>query len=163
MKVRAKVAVLPKEGFMLDVVDLELPAPGPHEVLIKQFASGVCHSQLHTMHRPREVPMVLGHESTGEVLEVGQEVPHVSPGDRVMVTWVPRNAQHGGRYAGVPQLQLPTGEAIVCSNVFTWADHTLADEQYVVKLDDDVDRLTTSIIGCAVMTGAGAVENSADV
>ena len=47
--------------------------------------------------------------------------------------------------------------------MFTWADHTLADEQYVVKLDEDVDQLTTSIIGCAVMTGAGAVENSADV
>lgn len=163
MTLKARVAVLPREGFLLDVLELEMPAPGPHQVLIKQFASGVCHSQLHTMHRPRTVPMVLGHESTGEVLKVGEAVTHIAPGDRVMVTWVPRDAKPGGRYAGVPELQLPGGDAIVCSNVFTWADHTLADEQYVVKLDEDVDRLTTSIIGCAVMTGAGAVENSANV
>ena len=163
MGIEARVALLPKEGFLLDVVHLTLPDPGPHEVLIRQFASGVCHSQLHTMHRPRAQPTVLGHESTGEVLQIGSEVSHVQPGDHVMVTWVPRDAKAGERYAGVPQLTLTSGEAVACSNVFTWADHTLADEQYVVKLDEDVDQLTTSIIGCAVMTGAGAVENSADV
>ena len=62
MGIEAKVALLPKEGFLLDVVHLTLPDPGPHEVLIRQFASGVCHSQLHTMDRPRSQPAVLGHD-----------------------------------------------------------------------------------------------------
>ena len=85
------------------------------------------------MHRPRSQPTVLGHESTGEVLQIGSEVSHVQPGDHVMVTWVPRDAKAGERYAG-PAVDACLGEAVACSNVFTWADHTLADEQYVVKL-----------------------------
>ncbi len=163
MNINARVVVVPKDPGPLEIHDVILPAPSAHQVLIKQFASGICHSQLHTMHRPRTSPEVLGHESTGEVLAVGEAVSHVEPGDRVMVTWVPRQISAGDRVPAAAAVRLSTGDIASCSNVFTWADHTLVDEGYVVKVPDNLATDVTSIIGCAVMTGAGAVLNTADV
>jgi Zn-dependent alcohol dehydrogenase len=158
----ARVVVLPKDSARLRIEDLTLPDPGPQQVVIRQFASGICHSQLHQMHNPRQSPVVLGHESTGVVLKAGSAVSHVTEGDIVLVTWVPRNATAEAAPPEPAQLQVSDGIA-VSQNVFTWADHTIADQQYVVKVDPGVKRDVTSIIGCAVMTGAGAVINSAGV
>ena len=88
MTTTARVVVLPQDSTELRVETVELPDPEPQQVVVKQFASGVCHSQLHQIHRPRKNPVVLGHESTGMVTEVGSAVTHVAPGDMVMVTWV---------------------------------------------------------------------------
>jgi len=87
----ARVVVLPQQQGPLRVEEVTLPDPGPTQVIVKQFASGICHSQLHQMHRPRRTPVVLGHESTGAVLKIGANVHHVKEGDTVLVTWVPRN------------------------------------------------------------------------
>ena len=157
----ARVVILPAESSTLRIESLELPDPGPNQVVVKQFASGVCHSQLHQMHAPRKKPVLLGHESTGVVLETGSAVAHVAPGDVVMVTWVPRQAQAETVPPVAASLQLMEGLAI-SQNVFTWADHTIADQQYVVKVDPNIKTDVTAIIGCAVMTGAGAVINTAD-
>lgn len=86
----ALVVVLPIAYSTLRVESLELPDPGPNQVVVKQFASGICHSQMHQMHGRRKTPIILGHESTGVVLETGSEVIHVIPGDTVMVIWVRR-------------------------------------------------------------------------
>ena len=163
MPTPARVAVLPQEPGPLQVIDLQLPDPGPHQVVIKQFASGICHSQLHQMHRKRQTAVVLGHESTGVVFKAGAQVEHVAEGDTVLVTWVPRDSEHAERLAGPAVIELPDGSKAASNNVFTWADHTIADEQYVVKVGPDIDKEVTAIIGCAVMTGAGAVENTAGV
>ena len=163
MTVTARVAVLPKDPGPLEIVSIDLPDPGPFQVLVKQHASGVCHSQLHQMHRPRANPVILGHESTGTVLSTGNQVSHVKAGDTVLVTWVPRNISQTGRAPEPAFLALPDGRIAQSSNVYTWADHTLADEQYVVKVEGDIDLELNAIIGCAVMTGAGAVENTAGV
>jgi len=163
MPTAARVVVVPVEPGPLEVLDLQLPDPGPRQVVIRQYASGVCHSQLHQMHDPRNAPVILGHESTGEVLQTGSEVNHVQPGDTVMVTWVPRNAAAATTFALPASLELPGGGTAYSQNVFTWADHTIADEQYVVKVAADINKEVTAIIGCAVMTGAGAVENTAGV
>lgn len=163
MPTPARVCVLPQEPGPLAIIDMELPDPGPFQVVVKQYASGVCHSQLHQMHNPRQSAVILGHESTGVVLKAGSEVNHVSEGDTVLVTWVPRDAKHTERAPLPASLDLPDGRTAVSQNVFTWADHTIADEQYVVKVNPDIDREVTAIIGCAVMTGAGAVENTAKV
>jgi Zn-dependent alcohol dehydrogenase len=156
------VAVLPAETAVLRIEELDLPDPGPTQVVVKQFASGVCHSQLHQMHRPRQNPVILGHESTGVVLKTGTDVKHVKEGDTVLVTWVPRNAAAASAPPVRATLQASDGVA-QSENVFTWADHTLADQQYVVKVDPATRTDVTSIIGCAVMTGAGAVINTAQV
>lgn len=158
----ARVAVLPTDTSVLRIEELTLPDPGPTQVVVKQFASGVCHSQLHQMHRPREQPVILGHESTGVVLKTGKDVSHVREGDTVLVTWVPRNAAVSKAPPVRATLTVSDGEA-QSENVFTWADHTLADQQYVVKVDPGIRTDVTAIIGCAVMTGAGAVINTAAV
>ena len=130
MATAARVVVLPEGDASaglpsLEVQEVRLPAPGPRQVVVKQHASGICHSQLHQMHRPRRRPVLLGHEATGTVLQAGREVGHVAEGDTVLVTWVPRDAAR----ASAP----PTPAALEVG------------------------------VGCAVMTGAGAVLNTADV
>lgn len=162
MSVDANVAVLPQKPGPLRIESIRLPDPGPHQVVVKLFASGVCHSQLHQMHNDREHPVVLGHEATGVILQTGAEVNHVQEGDHVLVTWVPRDIKSSGRLPIIATLETSEGLA-VSENVFTWADYTLCDEQYVVRVDKDVRTDVTAIIGCAVMTGAGAVMNTASV
>lgn len=163
MPTQARVVVLPQEQAPLRVEEVQLPDPGPYQVVVKQFASGVCHSQLHQMHRQRTFNVVLGHESTGVVLAKGARVDHVKEGDRVMVTWVARDRENAGRAPEPAVLELPDGTSARSQNVFTWADHTIADEQYVVKMPNDVATDVTAIVGCAVMTGAGAVYHTAGV
>jgi len=157
------VVVLPEKPGPLRIDEVLLPDPGPHQVVVKQFATGVCHSQLHQMHRARTNNIVLGHESTGVVLATGSEVTHVREGDRVMVTWVVRDRERAGRAPQPALIDLPDGSTARSQNVFTWADHTIADELYVVKMAEDVATDVTAIIGCAVMTGAGAVRYTAGV
>jgi Zn-dependent alcohol dehydrogenase len=163
MPTPARVVVVPDHEGPLTVEELNLPDPGPYQVVVKQFASGVCHSQLHQMHRPRVQPIVLGHESTGVVLAKGNKVDHVKEGDHVMVTWVPRDGEHTDRRPEPVTLDLPGGATARAQNVFTWADNTIADEQFVVKIGKDERTDVTAIIGCAVMTGAGAVTYTAGV
>lgn len=146
----------------LQIEQLELPEPGPRQVEVRQFASGICHSQLHEINRDRKNNLLLGHESTGEVTKVGAEVTHVAPGDIVTITWVARNPDTANAPPQSFRMAVNGGTAWT-KTVFTWADVTLADEQFVVKVRPDISRDVTSIIGCAVMTGAGAVVNTADV
>ena len=92
-KCRAAILVEPNKPLVVD--EVELPDPGPDQVLVKLFASGVCHSQLHTMRRPprpgHRLPALLGHESTGVVVAKGRAVTHVQEGDHVITTWVDRD------------------------------------------------------------------------
>jgi Zn-dependent alcohol dehydrogenase len=163
MPTTARVAVLPKEKGPLAIVEVTFPDPAPHQVVIKQYASGICHSQLHQIHNPRATPVVLGHEATGIVIAKGNKVTHVREGDLVMITWVPRNQSSTDRLAVATTLNLPDGSTATCQNVFTWADHALVDEQYVVRVSGETTRDVTAIIGCAVMTGAGAILHTAGV
>ncbi|HEY1234815.1 MAG TPA: alcohol dehydrogenase catalytic domain-containing protein, partial [Candidatus Binatia bacterium] len=93
MKAKAALFIAPKQPLIVD--EIEFPDPGPDQVLVKLFASGVCHSQLHTIQRParpgHRLPELLGHESTGVVVAKGREVRHVKEGDRVITTWVDRD------------------------------------------------------------------------
>ena len=161
-------AVYVEAGKPMVVDDIDLPDPGPTHVVVRQFATGVCHSQLHELHRPDPaLPLVLGHESTGVVTATGGQVTHVKEGDHVMVTWVQRNAT---RYTPRPtpanvayRGQQVNFGAPTFTGTFTWSRDTVVDQQMVVPLDKDVATDVTSIIGCAVMTGAGAALNAAHV
>lgn len=166
MKTPAAILLQAAQPMVID--DIDLPDPGPTQVLVRQFATGVCHSQLHELANPQPtVPLVLGHESTGVVTAVGSAVTHVKEGDNVMVTWVQRNA--------APGTPLPTpakvtykGQPVAYgrptfTGTFTWSRDTVADQQMVVPLEEGVATDVTSIIGCAVMTGAGAALNAARV
>ena len=89
MKAKAAIFIAPKQPLIVD--EVEFPDPGPDQVLVKLYASGVCHSQLHTIQRPprpgHRLPELLGHESTGVVVAKGREVRHVREGDHVITTW----------------------------------------------------------------------------
>lgn len=164
MTVIARVVVLPQQaGAPLRVEEIDLPAPRAHEVVLKQFASGICQTQLEYMARPRDTAQLLGHESTGEVLAVGDAVTSVNPGDRVLVTWMPNHAVSGGRQPDPSPLRTRSGEPLGVRVVFTWADHIVTDEQHVMKLPDGVDPVPAAVIGCAVITGAGTVRVTSDV
>ena len=164
MPTPARVVVVPQEmGQPLRIESVELPDPGPTDVVVRQFASGVCHTQIFEIHSPRAGDIVLGHEATGEVVAAGSEVSHVAPGDRVFITWLPRGIQPPDRHPAPAQVIQGDGTAAVSQGVFTWADHTIADEMFIVPLPDDAPIDVTAIVGCAVMTGAGAVMNTAGV
>jgi Zn-dependent alcohol dehydrogenase len=165
---KTPAAIFVEAGKPLVIDEIDLPDPGPTQVLVRQFATGVCHSQLHELHRPApNLPAVLGHEATGVVSAIGGQVSHVKEGDHVMVTWVQRNATAATprptpanvRYKG----QRVHFGAPAFTGTFTWSRDTVADQQMIVPLDKDVATDVTSIIGCAVMTGAGAALNAAQV
>ena len=167
----AAIYVEPRKPLIVD--EIEFADPGPDQVLVKLFASGVCHSQLHTMQRParkgQSLPALLGHESTGVVVAKGREVSHVKEGDHVITTWVDRDngttkqpmvmhalnerAQYRAHWRGKE----------VMHSAATWAEYAVAQERVVVPMPKDTMTDVTSIIGCAVMTGAGAIINTLQV
>lgn len=164
MPTDARVVVAPaKARTPLRVEEVRLPDPGAHQVVVRQFASGICHSQLHQMHRDKPADIVLGHESTGVVVAAGGEVTHVKEGDLVMVTWVTRSRREAARPPEPALLTLGDGSTIRAPGAYTWATALLVDAQYVVKVPSDIKTDVTAIIGCAVMTGAGAVIHTAGV
>jgi Zn-dependent alcohol dehydrogenase len=164
--VTTRAAVFHSYGQPLVIDEVQLPDLGPDLVLIKQFASGICHSQLHGLHNPNApFPAIPGHESTGVIIATGANVTHVKEGDHVMVTWLPRHPTKGMAKPAVPG---PTykGQPVVLSSLaptFTWLETTVAHEQYVIPMAKDVPTDITAIVGCAVMTGAGAAMNTARV
>lgn len=165
---RAAIFVEPTKPLIVDQV--EFPDPGPDQLLVKLFASGVCHSQLHTMGRPprpgRRLPALLGHESTGVVVANGRDVKHVREGDHVITTWVDRD----NTTTSLPLVDHTLNDReqytamwkgqSVSHSAATWAEYALASERVVLPMPQEVATDVTSIIGCAVMTGAGAIINT---
>jgi len=160
MKTNAAIQTAP--GNHLIIGDLELPSTGADQVLVKLFSSGVCHSQLHQMENPNlRRPLVLGHEGTGIVTQVGRNVTHLKEGDHAIVTWVPRTPISGRpdvAPSGVTFLEEP-----VQGTVYTWGEDVLVSGDYVVPISKEYPTDITCLIGCAVLTGAGAVLNTAKV
>ena len=159
---RTRAAVLAEHGRPLVVDEVELADPAPNQVLVSLYASGICHSQLHQIHRPQQpVPALLGHEATGTVTAAGSDVKHVREGDKVFVTWVPRIPQPQQRPG--PAFGMWQGKKAISQNVWTWAEDVLCDQAYVVKMPDGTAMDVTAPIGCAVITGCGAVTTTANV
>ena len=107
------------------------------------------------------MPLLLGHEGTGVVLAAGSDVTHVRKGERVMIQFVPRDLPDGQTTPGRTTFRWRGDEYE--AGVYTWAEHALLNEQMVVPLPDDVATDVTAIVGCAVITGAGAALYTANV
>jgi S-(hydroxymethyl)glutathione dehydrogenase/alcohol dehydrogenase len=154
-------AVQQSTGAPLELLELTLPDPAPHDVLVRMTTTGVCQSQLFWMQAPHPVPMLFGHEGLGVVSATGSAVTVVSAGDTVMVTWLPRVGDHS---PGRASIVLPNGTTAWSPNVYTWSQHALVDELYVVPLPPERAGLdAVAVAGCAVVTGAGAVTHAADL
>ncbi len=163
MTTAARIAILPVGLDRVRIEEVELPDPGPHQVLLRIRSTGLCHSQLHEIDEAREQDVALGHEATADVLAVGSEVDHLRPGDRAIIGGIPRTIDAPTRRPESARIGLSDGRVAICQGVYTWADHALLDELYVVKVPRETPADVTCIVGCAVMTGAGAVLNTASV
>ncbi len=159
---KTTAAVQTENGGLLRIAEVALPDPAPDQVTVKLFSSGVCHSQLHQMHNPGlGRPLLLGHEGTGIVSRVGRDVTHVKPGDDCIVTWVPRTPIRGpvGRQMTGAMFE---GQA-AHGHVYTWARDVQTSKELVVPIPAGHPRDLSCIVGCAVLTGAGAVLHTAQV
>jgi S-(hydroxymethyl)glutathione dehydrogenase/alcohol dehydrogenase len=161
------------------VEDIVLPPTGPGQVRVRVAAAGVCHSDLSLAKGTlrQQVPAVLGHEGAGVVAEVGAGVTSVSTGDHVLLIWSPPCREcwyclrdepwlcaRAGEAAGRPYATSATGEQLYPGlGVAAFADETVVPERAVVPLPDDIPLDTAALLGCAVITGVGAVLHTAQV
>ncbi|WP_214317628.1 alcohol dehydrogenase catalytic domain-containing protein [Nonomuraea sediminis] len=170
------------ESRPLSICELDLDPPGPGELLIRIEAAGVCHSDLSVVdgNRVRPVPMLLGHEAAGVVEQVGDGVDDIAIGRRVVMAFLPRcGACQGCATDGV----MPCVRGSAANNegtlltggirlhrdgvrvlhhlgVSAFATHAVVDRRSVVPVDDDVPPEVAAVLGCAVLTGGGAVINA---
>ena len=177
-----KAAVLHEVNKPLVIEDVSVPNPGPREVLIRTRVAGLCHSDLHFMEGlyPHPLPAVLGHESAGVVEKVGSDVTYVKPGDHVVTCL--------SVFCGTCD-NCTTGRTVLCtdttvkmlpgqSNRLSWAreeklhqflnlssfaEQMLVHENAIVKIRKDMPLELAALIGCGVITGYGAVVNTAKV
>ncbi|MFN3823939.1 MAG: zinc-dependent alcohol dehydrogenase family protein [Pseudorhodobacter sp.] len=192
MKTRAAVLrhspVVPPfaETKPLTIEEVTLDPPGPEEVLVRIRAAGLCHSDLSVINgnRPRPVPMVLGHEAAGEVVEVGSAIRDLAPGDRVVMTFQPSCGQclpcAEGRAALCVPGAVANGKGVLMSGdirlhdhaedihhhcgVSGFAEYAVISRHSMVKVDaPDVPFTHLALFGCAVQTGVGAVMNTCRV
>ncbi|GGW19343.1 alcohol dehydrogenase [Streptomyces capoamus] len=177
MAVRA--AVLPAIGAPLEITGIELPDPGPGQVRVRLAAAGVCHSDLSlsngTMRVP--VPAVLGHEGAGTVVAVGEGVTHVSPGTQVVLNWAPScGSCHActlgevwlcaNALGGAADVYARTTDGTALHpglNVAAFAEETVVAAACVLPLPEGVPLADAALLGCAVLTGYGAVHHAARV
>lgn len=174
-------AVLYNFGEPLRVESVRLRDPRPNEVVVKMVASGVCHSDLSVQQGklPVPPPVLLGHEGAGIVEEVGKEVTGLAPGDHVVLAWVQSCGQCAyciggeGHLCDVAIKALMAGEETAfesqgvaisrMAGVASFAERTLVRASACVKIPNDVPLDKACLVGCGVMTGVGAVTNTAKV
>lgn len=167
----------------LRVVDLELDPPGRDELLVRIEAAGLCHSDLSVVDgsRQRPVPMLLGHEACGRVEAVGPGGDDAIIGRRVVMAFLPRCGECAacatdgllpctpGSAANTAGTLLNGGRRLHALDgsevhhhlgVSAFATHAVVDRRSVVPVDDDVPPPVAALLGCAVLTGGGAVLNA---
>ncbi|HEY0320315.1 MAG TPA: Zn-dependent alcohol dehydrogenase [Pyrinomonadaceae bacterium] len=178
-------AILWEQGAPLSIEEAELEAPRAGEVLVELKAAGVCHSDLHPARGdwPARTPLVLGHEGAGVVREVGDSVKGLRVGDTVVFCWAPPCGACPPCLEGRPVLcdrlekttyrnRLPAGgtrlkargqDVAHFNGTACFADFAVVAEEGAVAVPADVEFEALATLGCAVVTGVGAVLNAARV
>jgi Zn-dependent alcohol dehydrogenase len=182
---RLRAAVLERTGGPLTVEELILAPPGPGEVLVRLYASGVCHSDQNAIDGTAETrcPAVLGHEGAGVVEAVGIGVTRVNPGDHVALSWAPSCGEcpeclrdlpqlctavwpameAGGLLDGTTRLSRDGEPVYHYSFISSFADACVLPERSCIPIPADVPFEIAGLVGCAVTTGVGAVWRTASV
>ena len=182
---KARAAILFEVGQRLAIRDVDVAEPRTSEVRIRMAAGGVCHSDLHVMtgHLGAAVPAVLGHEGAGVVDAVGPGVASVRPGDHVIPLWrfscgeceyctdsrpalcgAGMQVRMTGRLLdGTTRFTLDGQEIKHFAGVSSFAEYTVVPERSVLRIPDDLPLDRAALLGCAVITGVGAVFNAARV
>ena len=191
--IRSKAAVLHEMGISrpydktkpLKIEEVEIDDPGFNEVLVKVKAAGLCHSDLSVIdgNRPRPLPMVLGHEAAGEVVQLGAGVKLLEVGDHVVFAFLPSCGHCAYCKVGKAALCEPGANAnaegvLLGGNrrikkqdryynhhmgVSVFSEYSVASIHSLVKIDKSIPFEIAALFGCAVMTGVGAVVNTAQV
>jgi alcohol dehydrogenase len=173
------------ESLPLSIEAIDLALPGPGEILVKIAAAGLCHSDLSVIngHRPRPMPMALGHEAAGIVDELGEGVTDLQRGDHVVLVFVPSCGHCEPCAEGRPALCEPGAAANGAGTLLSgarrlsrngqqihhhmgcsaFAEYATVSRRSVVKIDRDLPLDEAALFGCAVLTGVGAVVNTAQV
>ena len=192
-KIKCRAAVLFDMGLSrpfakskpVKVEEIELDPPGFGEALVKVAAAGLCHSDLSVVNgnRPRAMPMVLGHEGSGVIEELGEGVDDYEIGDHVVFIFVPSCGKCISCKEGKPALCDPglaangagtllSGEKKISLNgdlinhqvgVSCFAEYAVVSSKSLVKVDKSLPLDEAALFGCAVITGAGAVFNTANI
>ena len=183
MKINA--AILWEQGAPLSVEEAELQAPRAGEVLVELKAAGVCQSDLHPARGdwPARTPLVLGHEGAGVVREVGQGVTRLRTGDHIVFCWAPpcglcppclegrpvlcdrleRTTYRNRLPAGGSRLRARGQDMAHFNGTACFADFAVVAEEGAIPVPTDVPFEALATLGCAVITGVGAVRNAARV
>jgi S-(hydroxymethyl)glutathione dehydrogenase / alcohol dehydrogenase len=173
-----RAVVTTEIGAPMRVTGIDVPAPGAGQVRVKLAAAGVCHSDLSlangTLRQP--VPAVLGHEGAGVVVEVGDGVTSVRAGDSVVLNWSPACREchfclagepylcvHGGDAAATPYARLDGADLFAGLGVAAFAEETVVGANAVLPAPEGVPLTDAALLGCAVLTGYGAVHHAAGV
>lgn len=190
---KIKAAVLRQSGLPqpyaqskpLSIEEVDLAPPSEREVLVKVKAAGLCHSDLSTINgdRPRQTPMVLGHEAAGEVVECGPGVHDLKPGDHVVMVFAPSCGECIACQEGFPgrcepgqkangagtlmgggiRLSLDGKPVYHHTGVSAFAEYAVINRGSMVKIDSALPFDEAALFGCAVLTGVGAALNTAKV
>ncbi|MGW6700351.1 S-(hydroxymethyl)mycothiol dehydrogenase [Nocardia sp. NPDC055049] len=161
----------------VETVDIVIPDPGPHDVVVRVQACGVCHTDLHYRDGGinDEFPFLLGHEAAGVVESVGAAVTHVAAGDFVVLNWRAvcgecRACRRGRPWycfdthnASVPMTLTDGTPLTPALGVGAFADKTLVHEKQCTKVDSKTDPAVAGLLGCGVMAGIGAAVNTGNV
>jgi len=173
------------ESLPLQIEEIELQPPGEGEVLIRIAAAGLCHSDLSVINgdRPRPMPMALGHEASAVVVETGSGVRDLQVGDHVVVVFMPSCGHCLPCAEGRPALCEPGAAANGAGTLLSgarrishvgqpvnhhlgcsvFAEHAVVSRNSLVRIDKDIPLIDAALFGCAVLTGMGAVINTAKV
>ena len=175
-------ALVAEEIDRLGISEVELDPPKAGEVLVKMKATGVCHSDLSfangTIATP--MPMVLGHEGSGVVEDVGAGVTNVAPGDHVAISFVPSCGEcescirrepylcsvaplDGNLFDGTTRVHRDGKDLFVMCFLGLMAEYAVVPSACVIPIDRDIDFKAAALVGCGVSTGVGAVLNTAKV
>lgn len=174
-----RAAVLQTPNTPLEIMDFELPPLKSDEVEVRIVASGVCHSDWHIVKGEwtmEELPSILGHEGAGVVEAVGSDIGDIKVGDHVILSWQPscgncELCQKGHPAVCTTKLDLPglplfpgTQDTMLkLSGLGTFSTRTVVQRSFVVPIDKEMPLDKAALIGCGVMTGVGAVINTAGV
>ena len=193
MTMKTRAAILTRMGAPspyadsrpLEITEIDLDPPGPGEVLLRMRAAGLCHSDLSVIdgNRPRPLPMALGHEGAGIVEELGAGVTDLAVGDHVVTAFVPSCGHCTPCAQGRPALCEPGAAANTAGTLISgqrrlhkgaeylnhhlgvsaFADYATVSRNSVVRVDRSLGFAEAAVFGCAVITGTGAVINTADL
>ena len=184
--IRMKAAVLPGPSQAIEVRDVDLAEPQAGEVLVSISGSGLCGSDLNALDGKRTLvpfPAVLGHEAAGVVESTAPDVNHVNPGDHVVITILPKCGRCVNCLIGRPNHCLRAADAMSQGNlldgssrlrdgeqrlnhfltVSSFAEYAVVDESNLTRIDPAMPLDRAALIGCAVLTGFGAVRRTAQV